>query len=655
MRDWKVDSAMYRGGGCYADAMRLLADARIDPPKRFLRDQYTLATAREVLRLPCDLPVPDGPDSCRMKNFNNEATSGPLLFSFGCKLKAGLSAVLSNFMWNCFNDFANNVVTENSLPFFCGRVGFRSKLVSFENAVEKLSNGKPIGRCVVMLDALEQAASSPLYNALTQAVLQQGFDRLSGFRNTVIRASSDWINFWHEIRTARVIVELDWKKFDRERPAEDIQFCIDVFLSCFRPRNLREERLLLAYGICMRRALVERVFVTDKGGVFSIDGMVPSGSLWTGFLDTALNILYMSDVLLDLGFTSGHALPKCCGDDNLTLFFIDPGDHMLQGLRDRLNSYYRAGIDPEDFIITRPPFYVTTEQAVFPPGTDLSQGTSHLLDKAVWTPFEGEVQIDEAQGRSHRWRYNFFGKPKFLSCYWLPSGLPIRPAKDNLEKLLFPEGIQKSLDDYVASLLAMVVDNPFNHHNVNHLKHRFIIAQQILRVSVLGIKTEDILKFSRIRPDGDEPVPFPMVCEWRRQSRYVDLNDYALTRHIAQEFDRFVTGVTTLYKRASTGGLDSYHFMDLIRGETSVGDGQWGNDVDAWLRFVRDNPLTKYLKRAKRFQRREPKEKDTVGEMQKANSALEAYHQKLRRESFGSTEEFALWLSSILRQNSTLA
>lgn len=33
--------------------------------------------------------------------------------------------------------------------------------------------------------------------------------------------------------------------------------------------------------------------MTDNGGVFTIDGMVPSGSLWTGWLDTEPNILYI--------------------------------------------------------------------------------------------------------------------------------------------------------------------------------------------------------------------------------------------------------------------------------------------------------------------------------------------------------------------------
>ncbi|CAJ1962930.1 unnamed protein product [Sphenostylis stenocarpa] len=123
-----------------------------------------------------------------------------------------------------YNSYALGECDAFSLPYFVGRVGFRSKLLS----VSKLKDGKPLGRCVVMLDALEQAASSPLYNALTSVLQNSRSNPLSGFRNTVVRASSDWLGFWAEVREAAVIFELDWKKFDRERPAEDIDFFVDA-------------------------------------------------------------------------------------------------------------------------------------------------------------------------------------------------------------------------------------------------------------------------------------------------------------------------------------------------------------------------------------------------------------------------------------------
>jgi hypothetical protein len=67
---------------------------------------------------------------------------------------------------------------------------------------------------------------------------------------------------WEEVKRAKCVVELNWKKFDRERPAEDINFICKVIISCFTPSNEREERLLRTYGIMLRRALIERLFIT---------------------------------------------------------------------------------------------------------------------------------------------------------------------------------------------------------------------------------------------------------------------------------------------------------------------------------------------------------------------------------------------------------
>ncbi|DAB41675.1 TPA_inf: ORF1+2p [Capsicum annuum amalgavirus 1] len=600
MLNWKVAGNMYRGGGCYSDAIKLLSSASTIPPGRLLHQCFSLPGARAALGLPSNLSVPVGKGSCRVKNYNDEATTGPFLYSFGIKKKYGLDNELQEIMENAYHHFAECKTSSSALPFFTARVGFRSKLLPMGEALRKFADNQPMGRCVMMMDALEQFASSPLYNVLSKYTSDRSKGATS-FRNSVVRASSDWMYLWDEVKEASVCVELDWSKFDRERPSADLLFMIDVIISCFEPSNRYEVRMLEAYGICMRRALVERVLITDDGGVFEIEGMVPSGSLWTGWLDTALNILYLNAALRHLDIAPSSASPKCAGDDNLTLFYRDPGDEVLLRLKVVLNEWFRAGIKDEDFVITRPPYHVRTYQAVFPSGLDLSKGTSKIIHKAYWREFEDEVRVDMERGLSHRWEYRFKGCPKFLSCYWLEDGRPIRPSSENLEKLLFPEGVHSSIDDYIASVLSMVVDNPFNDHNINHLKHRYLIAMQIKRLSAAGGRCGDIMDLARIRPRHDEEVPVPQIAVWRRVKEYIDLDEYGPTKHYIDEFNSFVTGVTSLYARATTGGLDAYKVMDLIKGNSPIGRGQWGNDVMAWIRFVRDHPATRYLKETRRY------------------------------------------------------
>jgi hypothetical protein len=530
------------------------------------------------------------------------------------------------------------------------RIGFRTKLLKKSEMLTKIRDFKPLGRCVMMLDAIEQFCSSPLYNVLSKLSADALKDPMSGFRNTAVRASSDWSYMWEEIKEAKVCMELDWSKFDRERPRCDLEFMVDVVISCFAPKNERERRLLRGYEVCMRRAIVERVALLDDGALFEIDGMVPSGSLWTGWLDTALNILYLSAALSEAGFSSYMARPKCAGDDNLTLFMEDVPDERLIQVRGLLNDWFLAGIKDEDFAITRAPFHVETYQAVFPPGTDLTKGTSKIIDQCEWVRFEGQLQINQEQGLSHRWQYRFKGKPKFLSCYWLADGRPIRPASDNVEKLLYPEGIHKSVEDYISACLAMVVDNPFNQHNVNHMKHRYLIAQQIKRILVTGIPDRLVLALARIRPDGEEDIPYPMIAPWRRFKEYIDLDSYEPVRQWIKEFDDFVAGISGLYVRSTTGGIDAYKFMDFIRGDAVIGEGQWGNEMDRWIRFITEHPVSRSLRKARRHNPASVPSAQVSQYYQRAAEGLNVYRQQLVNHRLDSSREYGLWVSDLLRR-----
>ncbi|DAZ90997.1 TPA_asm: fusion protein [Crotalaria juncea amalgavirus 1] len=649
MKNWSVASDMFRGGGSTSDALKLLSNASDVRPGRLLRDRWNLRSARSELFLPSDLRVPNNKRGCRMKNYNNEATAGPVLRRFGIKGKVGLKGLLEHEMWRYFDGYARGELDAKNLPFLGARLGFRTKLVTQETALEKLRKGDSIGRAVMMLDALEQASSSPLYNVVSHHSFVNRLDRRCGFKNTVVRASSDWGFLWKQVRDGAVVVELDWSKFDRERPSEDIAFILDVVKSCFAPQNAIEERLLEAYDIMNRRALIDRPVILDDGGAFCIDGMVPSGSLWTGWLDTALNILYIKAVCAEIGVGFDDVDVICAGDDNLTVFHYDPGDAALFRMRDLLNDWFRAGIDDDDFLIHRPPFHVSTVQACFPPGTDLSKGTSKILHKADWVAFDGPVDIDNAAGKSHRWEYRFKGKPKFLSAYWLLDGRPIRPAADNLEKLLWPEGVHDSIEKYEAALIAMVVDNPFNHHNVNHLMSRYVILQQVRRVTSAIKDVDFVLHCAKLKSKKGEPVPFPMIAPWRRGRKHKRLEDYAEVQRDVADFKDFMQGVGTLYLRQVEGGVDAWKFMDVIRGDSTLGEGQFGNDVKSWLGWLHGHPVTRFLKETKSFKSIQDPETQHDVDLEPARAALGALRARCTSGGFDSVDEFVEWILSIDR------
>ncbi|DAZ91015.1 TPA_asm: fusion protein [Gymnadenia rhellicani amalgavirus 1] len=632
LADWNTANNMYRGGGNIFDALRIYANADCSSSYTLLRDVCSLSAAREILGLPTGLRVPDGFESTKMRNFNDDATAGPVLRSYGVKSKYGLKGMIEGYCWRWYNRVANAEFEAARLPFFLARVGYRSKLVTAPEAFEKLAADLPIGRAVMMLDATEQSFTSPLYNVLSPIISKLHHDKQMGWRNYLIRASSDWGKLWQEIQEASCVVELDWSKFDRERPDEDISFMIDVFCSCFTAKSGREERLLAAYKLMMQRSLLVKVLMLDNGGCFQFSGMIPSGSLWTGVLGTGLNILYITCALRRIGVERSAFSPKCAGDDNLTLFYGNILEKRIRKLRVLLNEMFRAGIKEEDFMVHYPPYHVTTEQAVFKAGVNLSLGTSKILHKAKWVQFDDKLHINEGEGLSHRWRYNFYKKPKFLANYFLSDGRSIRPAKDNLEKLLWPEGIHKRIVDYEAALMSMVVDNPWNHHNVNHLMHRYCIVQQIKR-QAFDMTDEDVMKIAAMRESAGGAAAYPMIAYWRRQAKKVHMDQVPELRPYLRTFRDFVTMVSTLYSRRAQGGIDAWQYMEIIRGERSLGNGQFGNDILDWCRFLGEHPLSRELRPARRF-------REHKSEVQADSNAIEGFCRMARElEDFYLSED----------------
>ncbi|KAK8944346.1 hypothetical protein KSP39_PZI008166 [Platanthera zijinensis] len=74
--------------------------------------------------------------------------------------------MLMNFVWNVYDNYGDGDFDDYFLAYFAGHIGFHRKLLTNVDALEKIMEGKSLGRCVVMIDALEQFVCSPLYNVV---------------------------------------------------------------------------------------------------------------------------------------------------------------------------------------------------------------------------------------------------------------------------------------------------------------------------------------------------------------------------------------------------------------------------------------------------------------------------------------------------------
>eukprot|EP00919_Chromeraceae_sp_WS-2016_P022370 GHVR01053125.1.p1 GENE.GHVR01053125.1~~GHVR01053125.1.p1 ORF type:complete len:550 (-),score=44.02 GHVR01053125.1:354-2003(-) len=535
--------------------------------------------ARRVLGLPSGLRMNRTDAGFGPANYNYDAMAGPFLEARGIKTKEGLYEVLRNTSRTLLEMVGRGELEAESLPFFTCKLAYRTKLRSMDETLEKIRDGKPLGRAAMALDALEQFICQPVFKVFDEWTAGQANIAQSPWKNKGVRQSAQRRKLSAGFVDASVIYEADWSAYDVNRPDRDIAFGIRLILSCFEARSEEERRILDAVGLMMHRGLCDKVICYRGGGIARFKDGVPSGSLWTSIIDTIMNILYIAYVCDEIGLIYGvDCYCITCGDDLLLYCYTERAVGLGEAFRTRLNEWFGAGIRPENFFVHHPPFFVTKVQYVYPAGVKLDRGTSHLSHLAVKVPFKGRITVDEKAGRSHRWEYRFAGHPKFLGCYWLDNGMPIRPTADLHRRALFPEGIVKDLDEYKMQCYSYIVDNPFNEHTVNHMMHRICIARQLKIFLASGFTMSEAYMLLTVREtDEVKDIPFPRIASWRRGRKYMNMEQMPECSDIMRKLTKFVEKIQLMYGREAEGGGDVYQIKKAIRGEGIVSRLQYGS------------------------------------------------------------------------------
>ncbi|GLJ40080.1 hypothetical protein SUGI_0820690 [Cryptomeria japonica] len=158
--------------------------------------------------------------------------------------------------------------------------------------------------------------------------------------------------------------------------------CTGPYLRCFGIKGNRGLKDLVEETMWSLFDRVGSGELLPETAIFNSN--VPSRSLWTGWIDSTLNALYLTRAFREAYVDRYTFVPKCAGYDNLTQFNEDVEDRYLWMACENLNQMFNAGIEKEKFLIHRGEFYVMTKQASYSPGTDLSLGTLKLKDLVQW-------------------------------------------------------------------------------------------------------------------------------------------------------------------------------------------------------------------------------------------------------------------------------
>jgi len=507
---------------------------------------------------------------------------------------------------------------------------------------EKTLEGKAVGRGVACVDAMEAVMSAPLYNAFKEPIRNLVDNVEHPFKHTVAKMSSKWSEMGAVVKDAYECIEADWSQFDINRPNEDIEFFCDVLCSSVMCRDIDEQRILEGFNVAMKNGLIHKIFITEGGGVWAFKDGVPSGSLWTSLLDTFLNTLYVHDAMRVSGLSFYTRLYWCGGDDLLILLHSEPSEDSVRGFKAHLNSAFNANIREDSFIRHRGKSYlVTKSQAIFPIGVDLKKGTSKILDQAKWVEFEGKMDIDDSQGKSHRWKYNFKGRPKFLGCYWDTDLFPIKETDKVLQGGLHPEGVHSDVEDYMEWIISALIDNPFNSHLFNHLSHRWIIANHVKEMSGLGFPNRFIYKcMTRKQSKVSDLIPFPEFIPYRRSAMpgYQPVTGIELMW--VRQLKDLQTKAIALYMRNERGGFSFDILQRIVAGRSSLNENEWGADVQEFLALYLEHPATASLKSARRFRETGAKDKVNVENEERAYEMCDWIDRELEDPDFNYINYF---------------
>jgi len=178
---------------------------------------------------------------------------------------------------------------EINLPTIYWKLGGRTKDRKIGQAVEKVENGKPVGRALWICDIEESVLTSCVLRSIKErglltgnplkSTVMIGFDKIRNRLDLLSYVSKrDWI------------MQVDFSEYDRTVPRSVIGLAFDLIRSLFADALTHS---ILDY---IQMHFVHSVIVLESGQVLRKHGGIPSGSGFTSLIGSICHVIISTEV-----------------------------------------------------------------------------------------------------------------------------------------------------------------------------------------------------------------------------------------------------------------------------------------------------------------------------------------------------------------------
>lgn len=439
-------------------------------------------------------------DAMGQMSHNLDANPGPTWKMCGFDKKRESLAVASDVAHHIYQQAAVRPIVGYLKPKYS--LAGRTKLQTRDKARAKAGQMKPFGRAVFMADQHEALLAS----IFTTPFMKETHKTLTSITIGFNKFGDDPTRMAQRLRKHNLFINGDFSSFDTKCSAQLIIRAFSV-LRCAFGLDAKPDSQDSRVMDWLEDQFVNKHVVLPTGGSVLIPNGVPSGSGFTAIIDSIICHMMWDEALDRIGVGERELFTH--GDDNLVGLSIDgpvterraAGAEIVYQASKIIEEEFGHELSTDKTLVSSRLFVAFAQPRVANAIEDRSteevakyrRELSRKLGRRLTFNETHELldrePIGPAPGNTHRWTYVFNDRARFLSHYFKPdpsSGaiMMVRPTKEVVENILYPESKVNTLDKHEERLISAWVENMGNHHVVNKVMHYIYDSYQMRKMGV---------------------------------------------------------------------------------------------------------------------------------------------------------------------------